>query len=63
MPPSSCVACVVPTSVALLRRQVMVSAVISAACFGEIRGQWNIVGFAIALFLQLVGVLMLAAGS
>ncbi|KAL1503612.1 hypothetical protein AB1Y20_012089 [Prymnesium parvum] len=42
---------------------VMVSAIISAVFFGEIRGYWNLVGFSMALLLQLVGVLMLAAGS
>jgi len=41
----------------------MVSAIISAVFFGEIRGYWNLVGFSMALLLQLVGVLMLAAGS
>ena len=42
---------------------VMLSSVISCVCFNEIRGRRNLLGFGLALALQVAGVVMLAVGS
>ena len=41
----------------------MLSDVISCVAFREIRGKRNLLGFGLALSMQVVGVVMLAVGS